>query len=118
MTAPPLRLSGSTRADRHETVSRVRDAINASGGALLDFKMFSNVSICLNFEIPARHVARLRSALGATPLRLDAESAALLARFDEETGTDTTAIDLPGTLQITFIHDDPDLIIAVPPIPG
>jgi hypothetical protein len=36
----------------------------------------------------------------------------------EQLGDETTASEVAGTLEITFIHNEPDLRIEVPPIPG
>ena len=116
-----LQLSGVTRAGRHEMISRVREAILAGGGYVLDFHMFSNAAICINFEVPVGNIERLHSSLKETGLRLSRESHELLARLRDELDEldeRAQAADAAGTLQITFIHDEPDLRIEVPPIPG
>jgi hypothetical protein len=114
-----LRINGSTRADRHQTISAARDAITSSGGWVTDFKLFSNVSVCLNFEISPGAVARLHSSLGALGLGLSDESERALAGFSRG-GLERRAAggDVLGTLQITFVHDEPDLRIEVPAVPG
>jgi hypothetical protein len=50
-------------------------------------------------------------------LRLNAESVDELNALSLRSGQ---AVDeeIPGTLQVTFVHNDPDLRIEVPPIPG
>lgn len=116
-----LQLSGATRANRHEMISLVGEAILAGGGFVLDFHMFSNASICINFEVPAAKVGKLHSSLKGTGLRLSQESQDLLASCGDgshEPGARAASADIAGTLQITFIHDEPDLRIEVPPIPG
>ncbi|MEK6321312.1 MAG: hypothetical protein AABN33_06470 [Acidobacteriota bacterium] len=93
----------------------------ASGAWVLDVKLFSNVSVCFNFEIPIDHTEQLREALAATGLHLTRESHESFASFCErkESGAEgSQAIDIAGTLQIIFIHNEPDLIIEVPRIPG
>ena len=116
-----LRLNGITRRDRHEMISRVKEAVLRSGGFVVDFHMFSNVSLCLNFEIAAAKIQRLEVELEATGLQLTEESRRSLAerheraeQLDEADG----ASEVAGTIQMTFIHDEPDLRIEVPPIPG
>jgi hypothetical protein len=114
-----LRINGSTRADRHQTISAARDAITSSGGWVTDFKLFSNISVCLNFEISRGGVARLHSSLDALGVNLSGESERALAGFGGA-GPERQAAggEVPGTLQITFVHDEPDLRIEVPAIPG
>jgi len=49
------------------------------------------------------------------------ESRARLAEGSEraeQLSAEEGASEVAGTLEITFIHDEPDLRIAVPPIPG
>lgn len=116
-----LQLSGVTRVERHEMISLVGAAILEGGGYVLDFHMFSNAAICINFEAPAGSIGKLYSSLNATGLRLSRESHELLANCRDERdglGERAAAVDVAGTLQITFIHDEPDLRIEVPPIPG
>jgi hypothetical protein len=116
-----LRINASTRIDRIEMTSRAERAIIESGGWILDFKQFSNVSVCINFEIPARHVEKLRRALKAIDLRTTQESDEALSSYS---GLQDHAIsvrdesDISGTLQIIFIHNEPDLRRDVPAIPG
>jgi hypothetical protein len=116
-----LQLKGVTRVGRHEMISRVRDAILQGGGYILDFHMFSNAAICINFEVALSDVGKFYTSLAATGLRLDHESHDLLAGCSRRLGglgEAAKAADVMGTLNITFIHDEPDLRIEVPPIPG
>lgn len=115
-----LRVNALTRADRHATIPALRDAVTRSGGWITDARFFSNTSVCLNFEIGLRHVAELRAALGGLRLSLSQESAAALEDLSRRAGAGGPAAEaeVVGTLQVTFIHDEPDLRIEVPPIPG
>ncbi len=108
-----LRLNGITRVDRLAMTCRLRQAITDSGGFITDFRQFSNKSICLNFEIESSHVARLHAALLATDLQLSAETEESLESLEGEQGAEVA-----GTLQATFVHDEPDLRIPVPAVPG
>ena len=109
-----LRINGTTRAEREEIIARARAAITDNGGWILDAKLFSNVSINLSFEIPASRIESLRDALELIELHLSPSSLESIAqhRSDDPSG------DIAGSLQITFIHDEPDLRIQVPAIPG
>jgi hypothetical protein len=116
-----LRLNAVTRRDRHEMISLAKEAILQAGGDLFDFHMFSNLSICLNFEIAAGKIGGLSAALSATGLRLTDGSKERLAdcyRRAEQLPAERAASEVTGTLEITFIHNEPDLRIEVPPIPG
>lgn len=102
-------------------ISRVKDAIQDGGGYILDFHMFSNAAICINFEVSVGNITSLYSALTATGLHLHQESHDLLADWCkqvEQLGEKPKAVDVAGTLEITFIHTEPDLRIECPPIPG
>ncbi len=116
MVAELLRINAVTRADREEVISRVREAMTASGAWVLDVKQFSNVSVCFNFEIPSRNTERLREALVSGELRLTQESNDSFSSVRDRPASD--GADVAGTLQITFIHNEPDLRIKVPSIPG
>ena len=102
-------------------ISRVKEAILLGGGYVTDFHMFSNAVICINFEVSAGNTGRLYASLIATELRLSQESHDLLAGYADQLrllGERAKAADVRGTLNITFIHDETDLRIEVPPIPG
>jgi pimeloyl-ACP methyl ester carboxylesterase len=116
-----LQLRGVTRTDRQVMISRVRDAILNSGGYILDFHMFSNTAISINFEVSVGNIKKLSSSLAATNLNLYQESQDLLTdcceqleQLDER----AKAVDIAGGLHITFVHDEPDLRIECPAIPG
>ena len=115
-----LRLNAITRLDRHLMISRAKEAI-AEHGSILDFHLFANRSICFNFELGVEKITKLHDSLQGAGLKLSAESERLLtncreglAQLDEKSRTS----EVTGTLEITFIHDEPDLRIEVPPIPG
>jgi len=121
MPPPFLRINALTRADRHRTIPALRDAVNGSGGWITDFKFFSNTAVCLNFEMPLRHVTRFSSAVKALHLSLSEQSARALEdchRLAERAGAESAEAEVRGALQVTFIHDEPDLRIELPPIPG
>src|SRR5688500_13341143 len=50
--APTRRGAGDPEGTRRrdESITVLRDLINESGGWILDFKLFSNISICINTE--------------------------------------------------------------------
>ncbi|MDQ3750808.1 MAG: hypothetical protein M3367_17585, partial [Acidobacteriota bacterium] len=69
-----IHLQGITKLDRHVMISRVKDAILNGGGYILDFHMFSNKAISINFEVSAGNIKKFYSSLKATDLHLYQES--------------------------------------------
>ncbi|MBD3883692.1 hypothetical protein IFO70_18155 [Phormidium tenue FACHB-886] len=110
-----LRLSGFTKAERIEMTNCVSEAINQAGAWITDFHLYSNVLICINFEAPIADLGKLAASLQKTGLDLSQES------IDQLTLAHESALkqkELVGTLQITFIHNEPDLLREVPAVPG
>lgn len=115
-----LRLNGFTKVSRHQMIPLMREALLKSGADILDAHFFSNISLCVNFELHPQRVKQLQTALADIDLQLSTESLNLLANFQARTerGDKETSNAVAGTLQITFIHNEPDLKIEVPAIPG
>jgi hypothetical protein len=108
MSSSFLRINGTTRVDRHEMISQLRDCLTQHNGWIVDFQMFSNLSICINFEISSASVEAFRQSLNLLDAKFTADQAPATI----------TASEIRGTLQMTFTHDQPDLRIEVPAIPG
>ena len=101
-------------------ISRAEEALQECG-SILDFHLFSNRSICLNFRLTVGKIDKLHDLLREAGLKLREESERLLmncCRGLEQLDEKAKASEVTGTLEITFIHDEPDLRIEVPPIPG
>lgn len=109
-----LRLSGFTRVDRIQMTDCVSEAINQAGAWITDFHLYSNILICINFEVSIANLDKLATSLQATGLQLSQESLEQLMPTDTAQGQK----ELVGTLQITFIHNEPDLLRDVPAVPG
>jgi len=114
MFAEVLRINASTHADRIDMTSRAEQALTGTGGWILDFKQFSNISISISFEISTKNLGRLYQALKATGLDLSRQSDEALSNY----GDLKNQADIQASLQITFIHNEPDLRRDVPAIPG
>ena len=115
-----LQLHGVTRVNRQEMITRVKEAILQGGAYITDFHMFSNRAICINFEVSVGNIEKLYSSLRRQAF-LNQESHDLLADCCDrlaQFGERAKAADVVGTLEITFIHNEPDLRIEVPSIPG
>ncbi|MBD2738904.1 MULTISPECIES: hypothetical protein [Nostoc] len=114
-----LRLDGFTKAERIGMTARVSEAINKAGAWITDFHLYSNILICINFEVPSANVEKLAIFLQQTGLHLSQESLSQLMSA-HESANDSALKDkeLVGTLQITFVHNEPDLLREVPAVPG
>lgn len=109
-----VRIEGVTREPRNEMIARVSQAIREAGGSILDFRFFSNLMLFISAEVDANAVPTLREKLISTGLNLDTRS-----MFPEEPAAEAPRREsVPFHLVVTFIHDEPDLRIAVPAIPG
>ena len=109
---PHLRqLRGFTRVERLRSVGLVRDAIVGSNGWVTEFHEFSNLSICIEFELPAAALPGLAAALAAVEVRLSSGSEEMLQGVE---GGEPVQC----TLQVLFIHDEPDMRRTVLAVPG
>jgi hypothetical protein len=120
MSTYPLRLTGFARGSHVEVTTRARDALGSSGAFILDYHMFSNAILCLNFEIAATRLPVLAVAISEAAIRLDGRSQAELDGRLHSTVNDslTGAPSIEGSLSINLIHDEPVLRIEVPAVPG
>lgn len=109
-----LRINAATSQDRFVLTAAVRDAVSAAGGWITDFRQFSNVSVCLNFELESQQVDGLRKKLQSCRLALTPESLQSL----EEACREPSGAAVMATLQITFAHDEPDVLTPPPAVPG
>lgn len=110
-----LRLDGFTRAERIGMTDRVSEAINQAGAWITDFYLYSNILICINFQVPITNLNRLAARLQETGLQLSQESLEQLMPAHDSILKEQ---ELVGTLQITFVHNEPDLLRDVPAVPG
>jgi hypothetical protein len=109
-----LHINGFTRVERLTSIARLREAIVGSYGWITDFHQFSNLSICLQFEIPIEHLPLLAESLLAAGVKFSAKSEAMLYALNPEMATGPVQC----TLQVLFIHNEPDLRRTVLAVPG
>lgn len=114
-----LRLNATTKVERHQVIEAIKDAIADSGGWILDFRQFSNLSATINFELPLKNLVAFQEAVSKIGLRLNESNLLAISELAErQIAPAELPMSLNATLQITFIHDEPDLRIPVPMIPG
>ena len=106
-----LFLNGVTRQQRTASVAAARAALSAAGAWVLDYHEYSNVSAAIGFEAPAHAAATLAEALQS--LAVVWKSGELEA-LRTASGTD----ELQGTVQLVFVHGEPDLKQTIPAVPG
>lgn len=105
-----LMLNAVTRRERKDATSFVFDTVNGLGGWIDDVQMYSNLMNTIRLTLAAGAYPALIAALREGGIAVD-EPAEDLA------GTDS-AVERMATLQITFIHDEPDMKRDVPAVPG
>jgi hypothetical protein len=109
-----LHLNGFTRVERLISVGLLRDAIVSSYGWITDFHQFSNLSICLQFDISIEHLPLLAESLLTAGVKFSAKSESMLYSLGPEMATGPVQC----TLQVLFIHNEPDLRRKVLAVPG
>ena len=102
-------LSAVTKVERHDATSCVIDSINMLGGWVEDTQFFSNKMVTIRFVLPQGKIAGLIEKLELE--HVHAELASPFVLHD-------ALAEQPGSIQLTFIHDEPDLVRPVPAIPG
>jgi len=105
-----LNLSAGSRGERHGVTTRLLDAVGCVG-VVEDARQHSNKEISVRFSLAAGGAATLAQVLAELPMRLSDASAAELEAVpaDEEAA---------GWLVVTFVHDEPDLRVTAPAVPG
>lgn len=111
-----IRINAVAKYDRHDAMDDAKSIITSSGGWVTDYRLFSNRSICLLFEIEANDAAKLYPHIQNTKLTVTVDTEAALEELNDVLQTTKSNKDLKGSFQVTFVHDDPDLIIEVPPL--
>jgi len=111
MLTGPFRLYAVTNTERHAATQLVRRAISDSGGWITDFRKFSNFAVVLDLEISTARLAEMYAAIEATGIALSPPYSELPMPTPEQE-------EMTGALRIEFIHDEPDLSITVPAVPG
>ena len=107
-----------TRSDRLAITASVRDAVQQAGGWIIDARQSSNLSICLLFEAEVQHLAGLDALLMSLPLHFYGDCAKELGELASRACDGAVGGEVMCTLQITFLHNDPDLPIPTPAVPG
>ena len=108
-----VRIQGKTRQERHGITSAASDAVGEVGGYIVDFKQFSNLAVVFTIEMPPAGYEKLRDRLSGLGVCLEPpsieESALSVAAGPQE---------VAGSLRLDFQHQEPDVRIPIPAVPG
>ena len=106
-----FKLRAVAREPRAAATSRAEGAVQTRRGDILDFKMYSNLSLNLLVELEAAAVVGLADEFERLgwPVDLEPQREALLARAGER---------LEGTVLLDFPDGDGELVIPLPRVPG
>jgi hypothetical protein len=109
--AGDFRIRAVAREGRERAIEQGKEAVLRNQGAILDFQMFSNLSLSMVVELSGSRVLSLLGSLVALgwDVDVDPDREAIARR-----GTDL----LEGTFQMTFPEGDGELRIPVPAVPG
>lgn len=111
---PILRLSASTRVDRNEIISKVQETCASHSAWITDYHLFSNVAMNIQFEVATQKLNDWIEALTEVGLRFGTRSMEQVKARPREGVLE----EYKGTLEITFIHDKPDMRQIIPSVPG
>lgn len=96
---------------RHPAIEHAREAVLRERGDILDFKMFSNLSLAMIIELDGARLLALLESLVALGWHVEVEPGReVLARRATE--------QLEGTVQLTFPEGDGELELPLPAVPG
>jgi len=106
-----FRVQAVARERRELAIARAEEAVRAQRGDVLDFKMFSNLSLNMIVELSGGGVLALFDSLAALGwhVEVDPDRDALAGRAAER---------LEGTVQVSFPEGDGELTIRTPAVPG
>ena len=108
-----VRIHGKTLQERLGITAAASDAVGEAGGYILDFKQFSNLAVVFTIELPPSGFAKLRDKLAGLGVILEQPS------NDERAFLDAAVSgQIPGSLRLDFQHEEPDLRIPIPAVPG
>lgn len=108
-----IRIRGKTKQERLGVTSAASDAVGLVGGYILDYRQFSNLAVVFTVELPARGFRDLREKLAALDVILDPPTDDEVALWSA-----SEAKKIMGSLRLDFLHQEPDLRIPVPAVPG
>jgi hypothetical protein len=108
----PFLLSAITKHERNAFTTFVLDCISNLGGWVDDVHMYSNIMTTIRFTIAENKILPFLEVLATK------EATVQLVRGELYVLENAGNSERNGSLQITFVHNDPDLKREVPAVPG
>lgn len=113
-----INLAAITRENRHKMIDHTMQCINKCNAWIVNHTMFSNMAICINFYVEANDVPKLIELLNTKGLNLTEQSLEISKKFDIDIPSKYKNKEILGAINITFIHNEKDLKIVIPSVPG
>jgi predicted RNA-binding protein with EMAP domain len=105
-----IALNAVTKLERNFVTTLVMDQVSIHGGWIEDVHLFSNIMTNIRFVMKQDRIASFVAALSSVGLEVSGIS--------EHPIANESNVDCNGSLQITFVHNEPDLKRDVPRVPG
>ncbi len=105
-----IALNAVTKLERNFVTTLVMDQVSIHGGWIEDVHLFSNIMTNIRFVMKQDRIATFVQAFAEVGLEIGGLS--------EIPPTSEGSVDFNCSLQITFVHDEPDLIREIPRVPG
>ena len=100
-----FQLEGTTSRDFHSVIADISSAITDCGGWVTNHQFYSNIMAMVAFELPASKLAYLIERLNQA--KISTRSLHPLPTSEPQ--------EIKGQINITFIHNKPDIVRTVPP---
>lgn len=109
-------LAGVTKRNRHAVMADVNDIVAGLGGWIIGHTLLSNIATTFRLALPADRLEAFRAGVAAAGVVLDAESSHVVSdAIAEQHQMDA---EITASLNVTFMHDEPDLRREIPAVPG
>lgn len=105
-------LSAITKQERNAFTTFVLDSISNLGGWVDDVHMYANIMTTIRFTIAENKILPFLEVLATK------EATVQLVRGELNVLENANSSERSGSIQITFVHNDPDLKRDVPAVPG
>lgn len=113
-----IRIKGFTRENRYGMIDYAVSSISKCSGWVTNHTMYANKMIVINFEIEVKGVRELLHLFNQNGLVLSEESIELLNDFPEDIVIANKDKEIIGSINITFVNDEPTTRNHIPAIPG
>jgi len=121
MPQETLSLQAITAKERKEVTWNVKEALRMSQAWITNFQMFSNKAIGIQFEVTFQSVSELKERLKSLDIGFQSDWESQFERLEKlyENDRDTyKEQDIRGSMNVAFEHDEPELLIPIPMVPG